>query len=116
MKAVTRTSSIAQWVSVPPGRMMIIAPAKPTATAAQRRGPTASPSMGAASAVTISGPVKLIALAVGTGIQRSAVKKQTVETNISSERTMCTPGRVARSRPRPWRGMNIATMNTRCPV
>ena len=57
-----------------------------------------------------------MALAVGTSIQRSAVKKQTVETNISSDRMMCTPGRLARSSARPRVGMNIAIMKTRWPV
>ena len=42
----------------PPGRKITAAPAKPTATAAQRLGPTRSPSIGTESATTMSGAVK----------------------------------------------------------
>ena len=42
----------------PPGRKITAAPAKPTATATQRRGPTRSPSIGTERATTMSGAVK----------------------------------------------------------
>ena len=60
----TRISPVA--IAAPSGRMMISAPAKPTSTAAQRRGPTRSPSRGTDRAVTISGAVKLIDDAVAS--------------------------------------------------
>ena len=53
--------SVAQCTSPSPGRTTIMAPAKPSATALQRRQPTRSPSIGTDSAVTRSGPTMLAA-------------------------------------------------------
>jgi hypothetical protein len=49
------------------GRMITRTPMKPTATAAQRRGPGHSPSTGPASAVASSGPANWTELIVASG-------------------------------------------------
>lgn len=54
--------------------MMMRAPAKPAATAAQRCKPTRSPKSGADKAVTASGAVKLIAAAVASETEARAMK------------------------------------------
>ncbi len=52
----------AQCMAPVPGRSTTMTPTKPTQTAAQRRMPTFSPSIGPASAVTSSGAENMIAL------------------------------------------------------
>jgi hypothetical protein len=54
----TSTQIAPMPISVKPGRMMIMAPPKPTNTAAQRRSRTSSPRNSAAPMVTKIGPVK----------------------------------------------------------
>ena len=49
------------WNSMPQGSSMISTPAKPTATALQRRQPTASPSSGTDSATMNNGAANEIA-------------------------------------------------------
>ena len=72
-----------------PGRMMIKAPPKPIITPAQRRGPTCSPSKGMESAVTISGPTSMIALALASGSRDSALKNNMVVATRQAPRPSC---------------------------
>ena len=93
-----------------PGRRMTSAPRKPAATATHRAGVTRSPSSSGAIAVTMNGPVKLIAVAVVSGTCGSAVMKIKVEMHSSVERASCKPGRDETSRLVPSRGAKKITM------
>ncbi len=61
-------SRLAHWKVSPPGRMMISTPAKPPATSSQRNGETYSFSTLAASSVTASGAIIMIAVNSPTGM------------------------------------------------
>ena len=97
-----------------PGRSTISTPARPTKTAAQRRGPTRSPRKGTESATRISGPVKSTMVTVVIGVQMSETQISVKVTSWVSERIDCSHGwRVANSR-QPIAGMKSATMKPRC--
>jgi hypothetical protein len=75
------------WNTDKPGLMTIIAPTKPAATPAQRRGPTCSFRISAASAVIISGATSNTAVALASGTWATATKKHRVAPKIRPERT-----------------------------
>ena len=70
---------------------MTSTPAKPTATAPSRKGPTRSPSKGTDSSVIISGATKNSAVASPSGITASAVKKLILATTRARPRMRWKP-------------------------
>ena len=93
--------------------MIIRAPAKPTATAAQRRGPTRSPSNGTESAVTISGAVNMIAEAVARATVVKAAMKNQFDANMIAERPNWISGCSVCSSRHPRRGQNNSAMKAK---
>ena len=70
-----------------------MAPAKPIATATQRRKPTTSPRTRAAPRVVKNGAVKLSAVASAIGIHEMAEKKNITVANAKTARKRCKPKR-----------------------
>ena len=77
---------------------MIRTPAKPTPTAAQRRGPTRSPSSGTDSAVTASGVSARTACTSASGSRPKHQTTSPISSTSSSERSTCSHGRAERRR------------------
>ena len=90
-----------------------MAPTKPTATAAQRRGPTRSPSKCGDSAVTMIGLDSEIEAAVASGIWAMPWKNRYDEKNSSIPRTIWVSSRRIENSFQPLRGRNIANMKTK---
>ncbi len=74
----TSTTTAAGETACSPGRRMMIAPAKPTAVAVQRRRRTVSPRKSAAPAVTNSGAVKVSAVTSAIWISETPINVQAV--------------------------------------
>ena len=70
--AENSAAAIARSIATIPGLSTIIAPAKPTATAVQRRARMTSPSTSTAATEANSGMVKLSAVASASGMRASA--------------------------------------------
>ena len=88
-------------------------PEKPTATAAQRNRPIGSPSRGPASATTISGATKKIAVVSLSGSASRPAKKKKVAVSSSSDRVVWSPTCRVRSR-RARDGAKISTSSRVC--
>ena len=90
-----------------PGKYMLMGadprlppmPEKPTPIAAQRRGPTHSPSTGPASAATRNGVANVMVSAWSSWSHLRAKKFRMVEPSSSAERPICRNGRALRSMP-----------------
>ena len=80
-----------------PGRRMTSTPQKPTATAAQRRGPTRSPSSGTESAVTASGVSASMAWTSARGMRPKHQTTRPISSTRRQERKICSRGRAERS-------------------
>ncbi len=87
-------------------------PRKPTLTAAQRRGPTRSPSSGIDSAVTSSGAAKPIAVASAIGSRAKPAMNSSAAPRTVTPRSSCSRSRaVARARgSRKTSGASMARM------
>ena len=72
ISAAAKGSSAAMLMTPPPGFRITMIPAKPTAMAVQRRGPTCSPRIGTDNAVISSGATKKIEYAVDSGSRFNA--------------------------------------------
>src|ERR671912_469599 len=84
--------------------------------ASHRRGPTASFSTKGDKAVTISGPVKLIAVAVGSITEARPAMNTSVDTHRRVERTSWRTGCEDANKRRPRRGANAISMKRKCPA
>ena len=94
---------------------MFSAPMKPASTAPHRCAPTFSPSSGTDRAVTASGAVKLIAAAVASEVETSAVKYRIEERMPHKPLAICKPGRFVLTMAHPYRVTKIASRNTKAP-
>ncbi len=90
-----RMQSTPRCSALKPGRMMIMAPMKPTKTAIQRRIRTSSRRNNAAPMVTKIGPVKPSAVISARVVSGSAMNHRNMPTVWMAPREMCRPRRLA---------------------
>ena len=90
----TRMQITPRWIAPKPGRMMIMAPAKPTRTAIQRRSRTSSCRNSAAPMVTKIGPVKPSAVISASVVSGSATNHNIMPAVWMAPREMCRPSRL----------------------
>ena len=83
-----------RWISPKPGRMMIMAPAKPTMTAIQRRSRTSSARNSAAPMVTKIGPVKPSAVISASVVSGRATNHSIMPAVWMTPREICRPRRL----------------------
>ena len=83
-----------RWIEPKPGRMMIMAPAKPTMTAIQRLRRTSSPRNSAAPMVTKIGPVKPSAVISARVVSGNATNHSIMPAVWMAPREICRPRRL----------------------
>ncbi len=91
---LTRMQMTPIWRAEKPGRMMIMAPAKPTSTAIHRRRRTSSRRKSAAPMVTKMGPVKPSAVSSARVVSGKATNHRTMPIVWRAPREMCRPIRL----------------------
>ena len=111
--AETNGSNAAQPIMPDPGCTTNSTPAKPVATAIQRRAPTTSPRINPDITVINNGVLKAMTFASASDIFANAPKNSTDEASSMPTRNRCSGSFRVRSRSNDWRGE--MSMNRRIP-